>query len=837
MFIFSAFKKESKVNKNILEDSKIPLADEKAQFDINEINIISKCKTGNFYFGKYNNEKVIIKKVDITKDVLILNEFIFWNDQKGQLFYPNMIGVLIKYDYAYIILKNDFGINLKNKLKFEKKLNFSFEDKIKVVRQLLNLLNAFKNNNIPHKELRSDIIGIDSENNIKLLDYGNWVELNTENDEEIKNEINKYAPPENINEEEINESYDIYSFGCLLVELFSNEENKNNEKNKDSNINNDDNNLSKLLSQKINPLFLNIIKKCLEKDKEKRIKIDELYYNLELVLDRYYNNNNEIKDENIINENFLNENQNINECYKYSNELIIKLNNILEDVNNNLENKIKNLKNDITTQYEKTYKEYDIMGKKIKEILFKFIESSKQIIDIYYKKVLDSTINMQMDKFNSSLNDLYDIIHLGKGMLADICVFSNFKNQTNYKEIEEYLEKTKNELIDILKKNSKDSEFDLIYKIYENKYNNYQQYCDINNECIQNLKQIQNELEKYVENNNNKMERALAIDLNVETIDINSEYFKSMNENIYAKIRENSNQIYIYNYFTKIISCHQIQNDIIFNSESYSFFDKEDKCIYVSGGQIYDGNINYDDSLYRISINFVQKEKEENNEIRNDYNIYNFGEYHFEVKKLNNLLNRRCSHCMIRSIKDRNMLINIGGKNTKSTEVYNIEYDQSANINDLPSLCPNPTSIEFNGCIYLFTNSEFNLNSVYLLNMNKNENFFWENIQFNMNAGGLKRGMNAIDIDNTFYLLGGYDQNKEYSDIYKVNINEAFVDINFCGNLSLSHDSSFNSNAIVVNKRSNKEENHKIIILMNTMNIVNEIDLDKGKTNYYELNQ
>ena len=246
-----------------------------------------KCKTGNYYFGKYNNEKVIIKKVDITKDVLILNEFIFWKEQKGQLFYPNMIGVLIKYDYAYIIFKKDFEINLKNKLKFEKKLNFSFENKIKVARQLLNLLNSFKNNNIQHKELRSDIICLDSDNNLKLLDYGEFVELNSQNVEEIKNEINKYSPPEHINEEDINENFDIYSFGCLLFELFSIKDNKNNENNNDLSTINVDNNLSKILSQKINPLFLNIIKKCIEPDKEKRIKFDELYSNLNLILDSY----------------------------------------------------------------------------------------------------------------------------------------------------------------------------------------------------------------------------------------------------------------------------------------------------------------------------------------------------------------------------------------------------------------------------------------------------------------------------------------------------------------------------------------------------------------------
>ena len=436
------------------------------------------------------------------------------------------------------------------------------------------------------------------------------------------------------------------------------------------------------------------------------------------------------------------------------------------------------------------------------------------------------------------LNDLYDIINIGEGMLTDIAVFSNFKNHDKYKSIEKYIGTTKSEIEELLKKNSKNSEFDLIYQVYENKCNNYQNYCDINNECIQSLKNIQNGLEAYLENNNNKLENVLAFDLIVDTIDKKSDYFKSMNNNIYAKICENINQIYVYNYYSKSLTLHQIESDIIFNSNCYSFYDKEDNCIYVSGGQ--NNNDEYDNSLLKISINFVVIEKEDE-KVNNIYNIYIFGEYHFIIIKLNNLLNGRCWHCMQRSVKDRNMIINIGGKNTKNTEVYNLECDKSANISDLPSLCPNPAAIEFNGCIYLFSNSEYNLNSIYLLDMNKNDNFCWEEIQFYLNAGSLKRGMNIIEIDNTFYLFGGYAQSNEYSDIYKVSFNEEYLDINFYGDLSLSQDSSFNSNGIVVNKNykknDNNEENHKIIILMNTMNVINEIDLEKGKLNYYELNQ
>ena len=216
MFLFSYLRNDVKINKKILEDSGIPLVDENSQFEINEKIIISKCKTGNFYFGNYMSKKVLIKKIDISKDELILSEFIFWNEQKENSFYPNIIGVLIKYNYAYIIFKNEINITLEESLILEKKEDLIIDNKIKIAKQLLNLLNYFEENKYHHNELRSSIIGLDSNNNIKILDYGQLIELNSDIDENIKNDINKYSPSENINE-----AFDIYSFGCILVDLFS----------------------------------------------------------------------------------------------------------------------------------------------------------------------------------------------------------------------------------------------------------------------------------------------------------------------------------------------------------------------------------------------------------------------------------------------------------------------------------------------------------------------------------------------------------------------------------------------------------------------------------------
>ena len=107
MYLFSGFSSEAKLTKKILQDSRIPLADENVKFEIydGDENIISKCKTGNFYYGIYNNQKVIIKKIDITKDELILNELEFWKSKADPSFYLKMINVLIKNNYDYIIFE------------------------------------------------------------------------------------------------------------------------------------------------------------------------------------------------------------------------------------------------------------------------------------------------------------------------------------------------------------------------------------------------------------------------------------------------------------------------------------------------------------------------------------------------------------------------------------------------------------------------------------------------------------------------------------------------------------------------------------------------------------
>ena len=197
--------------------------------------------------------------------------------------------------------------------------------------------------------------------------------------------------------------------------------------------------------------------------------------------------------------------------------------------------------------------------------------SLKDIIKTFYDKLFSSSLYMQSIQFSDSSNDIYDIALKTKGMLKDISVLSNLINTKEYSYIKTDIEKTKIEIEELLKRNSTDEEFDLVYKIYDNQYNNYQKYCDLIKEIKDSFKNLNDILDKSIEINNIKMNKVLAVDLNIGTIKEDSEYFKSMNNNIYAKVKENSNNIYIYNYFTKSISSHKVSDDIVFSSKCYSF--------------------------------------------------------------------------------------------------------------------------------------------------------------------------------------------------------------------------------------------------------------------------
>jgi serine/threonine protein kinase len=96
----------------------------------------------------------------------------------------------------------------------------------------------------------------------------------------------KYVPPEALLFLVEDISHDIWSFGCILIDLFSKEQpifKQNLNFNELQKLY--DNNLFPVIPNDVNGILRDIISKCLERNYQERITINELSENLNIVLD------------------------------------------------------------------------------------------------------------------------------------------------------------------------------------------------------------------------------------------------------------------------------------------------------------------------------------------------------------------------------------------------------------------------------------------------------------------------------------------------------------------------------------------------------------------------
>ena len=61
--------------------------------------------------------------------------------------------------------------------------------------------------------------------------------------------------------------------------------------------------------------------------------------------------------------------------------------------------------------------------------------------------------------------------------------------------------------------------------------------------------------------------------------------------------------------------------------------------------------------------------------------------------------------------------------------------------------------------------------------------------------------------------------------IYKLSFNEDNLSIDYCKNLNLSHNCYFNSNAILVVKKNEEGQQNQVVIMMDSNDNIEEIDL------------
>ena len=863
---------KAKIKDEILKELSIPILDNgKLIIDLKDEPLVISA-FGKFYKSIYDDKEVTLKIVDITLNENIINELILWKKYLNSANnFLKLKGVILKFNLIYIIFEDCFKYTLESMLLSQKKKLLNEKVKINIAKQILEILNIIQKDNEINSDLRPGTLAITSDKKVKLIDFGLMLKIpDFPNKEIIQNNNMKYSPPEYLLQKTINNSYDIYSFGCILIDLFSNDMNntiltKTYEK-YDDYINEIKENKYPKIPENLNFLLEEIIKKCIDKDPNQRIKMNELYYNLNILFD----NIKQKFDENNVNE--INFDLNNNEIIE--NEKYIKLKNLFkfsDEINsesikyekkeNEIKLKTEKMKINLDNGYRASLIELNKLQEKLKLKIDEVINQNKEIIKSFYDKTLENIIYF-LDLLSNSMTDIFDIKKTAPEIQILLKSYNNFINKNKYENVENVFQSWKNDVEKKVKKYTNNKYYDIIDLSFdkcskfvnknEELTNNY--FNEINKlyENIKNMKgffgednQIENELNDQILIQKLINDISSGIDLE-EMKKEHEKNIESMTNNIYAKIVENSNMISIFNYHKKEIKNYiifpeneQKTNNFRFNSNCFSLYNPDKNYIYISGGikDIKDQN-SHDNSFYRLDISINKNFKNNNNlSIYNNYKniIGKSVNYRFKLNKLNSMNNPRSCHSMLNLSSNKNIILSISGINTDSCEVYNIDYDNWQTIKELPMKCENPGIIDYNNYIFVFPYTK-DYNNIYKMNL-KNNIFEWESIKYSINEGNIKKGMVAIPNENILYLLGGYDNEGNYSHIFEINDlddENKDIEIKLSSNLSLPNEIYFNSNYIkyYINKE-NEEDEEEIALIMDNYNGVLEFDINSGKFEYY----
>ena len=809
-------------NKN-LEDNGITIL-KMEDIILNDNKKICTTPFGTFYYGEYNNKKVIIKVVDITKDDKILNEFLLYKLYQGNDFCLTIKGVGLNSLEAYIVFEDYFQNTLESYLK-KKKINF--DDKIKITNQILNLLSFFQEKKEFILNIQPDNFGIDQNLNVKLLDFGYLVNKNNfQNEEQLKKKRIKYSPPEYILNNKIDSSYDIYSFGCLLIDIFG-------EKNykiiySDFEYDYYINEIPKGNFPKIdesNKILYAIIYRCLDKDIKTRMKINELKTNLGIFLKTFSRINiisSINKEDEELYQDFL-EGDDIKENYKYADELDKKILDVNDFVNGQLQDNIIALKNNLLNIQDSCSISIDNFNNQINEQLNKYYQSHKNYIELFGSKMLENFINLQ-NYCSDLLDDLVLIQNNSMNIKLNITTVNQFENKDFYKQFFSTFEESKNEINEIIKKHTEEIDFDKLPIMYKKSKIILESYKKYSEQCSSSFKIISEQINDLYKTSE-EMKNQLLIDLNIKEEkkenDSNENNTTNKEENtellsnnfpnyFYFKPEANSNRLLIYNSHTKKHYSQELEN-IIFPNKSYSIYDNENNIIYISGGlkELTDKNTS-SKSFTKISLT---------------YNV-NLNTFNTDITELTPMNYYHYSHIIYQLSNKKNLIICISGKDTKSCEIYNINENKWSNLPDFPIVSPNSECFDFKESIYVISGS-YNIDGIYKLNMeNDNDNLIWEEVNFIIEEGRLRRGMGLFNLNGIIYLFGGFDNDKYYDDVYTIDFNSNDIRVNFEYKMKLPCKSFFNCNTISVDY----DNNEKRIVLVDCMNGIIEYSTN---TNFF----
>lgn len=842
MFNFLGFKSKPKITEKMLE-----------QYNINKIKYadikidkapIATTGSGIFYKGTYQNEPVSIKVVDITKEATVINEFLFWDLYKNNKNFLQFQGTCINGSEAYLVF-DFFAFSLETALK----QNLITEDnRTNLVKQCLYILSTLQTEGKKTTDIRPGIFGITDNVVVKFLDFG--ILVNSErlfnNDITLKERI-KYQPPEYFNFQGDDLNYDIWSFGCLLLDMYStekpiysqtltqNEINKKITKGEYPEIPND-----------ISPFLKSLLMRCFEKDYTKRIKIEEFLSNMTIFFE-----NEEIQDGEYSNEKkhifeFDEENR-LESCYEFAKLIDNSISETSRIINTKYLDDVEDMINSVKAYQDLFTKKLKENYTMVKECLQKIYDFNIDVVSKFNERTTNKLLIMKQ-YYTYTLSEITKTKKASDEIKRGINSISKLQNLDNYTNIIETYEKAVEDIKINIQKFSEEAPYDKITKLYHDNNIMLDMYKDIAMSNIMTMQNVVNLIKDHKDIfQNDENVKGLSEKLGIEDDIIEKNEIKNepLNKNIinelYVKAQDNSSILVIYNMYSKqILHIKMPSNN--FNSKSYSFYDRSSQTAYISGGLSDSSNkYSYDNSFYRITVKLIKNE------------------YQFDMKSLTSMKDCHTSHSMIKY--GEKFLIVVGGMNTKSCEIYTFGKDDWDFLPEIPSFVTNPAVSIFNNFLYVISGSG-RFDVMYRLKLDNLEKYLdmiqkakneeinnsllsWENIDYGITGGKLQRGMGICPSGNKIYIFGGFDNDNMYDDIYII----SFKDLGFFKGIGQKiidkKDELLNKNK----ENENKEQDEKITLVKsretlpnktyfssNILLIDNTMVMLDGMNNAYEYN-
>jgi serine/threonine-protein kinase len=173
----------------------------------------------------YLSKKIILKVLNTQKisDHALVERFKREAKLLAKLDHPNIIKVLdfgTAKEYFYISFEYIEGVSLRNLLKTK---DLPFDQKERLMIQLLRALNFSHSNQIIHRDIKPENIFVDNNLNLKLGDFG--LALSSE-DNFVTNPYSivgtpSYMSPEQVRGAKLTPQSDLFSAGVVLFEMFT----------------------------------------------------------------------------------------------------------------------------------------------------------------------------------------------------------------------------------------------------------------------------------------------------------------------------------------------------------------------------------------------------------------------------------------------------------------------------------------------------------------------------------------------------------------------------------------------------------------------------------------